>query len=91
VSPKVSESFTQVAVSLRDGVRLGPLGALAPSGSIVPTADGDYEYGAVDGMRTGKRNQSAHKNQPKCHIVHHKFCVTLRWIEPSLPWLEPSN
>jgi hypothetical protein len=30
------------------------------------------KYGAVDGMRIDRKNQSIGENPPQCHFVHHK-------------------
>jgi hypothetical protein len=47
------------------GVQLGPLGTAATNRPIVP-APGDYNYGEIGGMMTGRGNL------PQCSFVHHK-------------------
>jgi hypothetical protein len=32
----------------------------------------DDEYGAVGGMRIGRRTEVLGENLPQCHFVHHK-------------------
>jgi hypothetical protein len=33
-------------------------------------------YGAISGMRIGRRNELLGENQPQCHFFHHISCMT---------------
>jgi hypothetical protein len=49
------------------------------------------EYEAVDGMKTGRRNQSTLRKPAPVPLFHNKSHMPTPGIEPGLPWWEASS
>jgi hypothetical protein len=71
---------------------MSPLGTAATTGLLYQpqmTADGDF--GAIGGMKLGRRTELLAANLPQRHFVHHKSHMTRHALQPGPPRWEASD